>query len=303
MTKENILITGGSGLIGEELIKMLDKDLYNIRIFSRESKKIDNIEVYKWGIKNSEIDTTALKDLHHIIHLAGANIGEGKWSEKKKQEIFDSRIKTAELIYNNLGDLQLKTYISASATGIYGCRTIDKVFKEEDNGNGDFTSVVGEQWEAAADMFSTKAERVVKVRTPVVLSEKGGIVKKLLPIIKLNLSSPIGSGKQIMPWVHINDLCRFYVKALSSKELHGAYNLNSGNTSNKDFMKTFAKAYNKLFIPIAVPAFFIKIVFGEMSKIVLEGSKISPEKVNNAGFNFKYNDLELALKNLQSNAK
>jgi len=303
MIKENILITGGSGLIGQELIKMLDKDLYNIRILSRKSHKIDDVEVYKWDIKNSEIDSEALKDLHHIIHLAGANIGEGRWSEKKKQEIFDSRIKSAELIYNNLGNLKLKTYISASATGIYGSRTIDNVFTEEDNGNGDFTSVVGEKWEASADLFSNKAERVVKVRTPVVLSENGGIVKKLLPIVKLNLASPIGSGNQIMPWVHIQDLCSFYIKSLKDNNLKGAFNLNAANANNKTFMKTFAKVYRKLFLPISVPSVFIRIAFGEMSKIVLEGSKISSEKVNNTGFKFKFKELEFALKNLNNNSK
>jgi uncharacterized protein (TIGR01777 family) len=299
MIKENILITGGTGLIGSELIKSIDRESFNIRILSRRNIEIDGVEVYQWDIENSEIDSEALIDLHHIIHLAGANIGDGRWTDNKKQEIVDSRIKSAELIYKKLGESKLKTFISASATGIYGSRTIDKVFTEEDSGNGDFTSIVGEKWEASADLFSTKAERVVKVRTPVVLSEKGGIVKKLLPIVKLNFASPIGSGKQIMPWVHIQDLCDFYIKALSDKKIHGAYNLNSGNISNKEFMKTLAKVYNKLFIPIPVPSIFIKIAFGEMSKIVLEGSELSSMKVKNNGFEFKYKTLKDSLKDIK----
>lgn len=303
MIKENILITGGSGLIGRALIKSLDSNRYYFRVLSRNPDKVDYADAFYWNVGRKKIDKKALEGVHHIVHLAGANIGSKRWTFWRKRQIIKSRVDAADLIRENYSGRSLKTFVSASATGIYGSTNSDKVFTEEDNPANDFTGKVGKQWEEAADKFSELGARVVKIRTPVVLSAKGGIIKKLQPIVKMNLASAVGSGKQIMPWVHIEDLVNIYKEVLQNEEYNGSYNANASNINNEDFMRSFAKSYNKKFFPVNVPAFLLKILFGEMSNIVLKGSATNSEKIQNKGFEFKFKDLDEALNNIYKSKK
>lgn len=301
MTKEIVLISGGSGAIGRKLIKELSSANYEIRVLSRSNKKIDGAKTFIWHPDKLIIDENALKNLDYIIHLSGTNIGEKRWTKKRKEEIISSRVKTAELIFEKIRNLDKKpkAFISASASGIYGAINSQKVYSEDDVDNIDFLSEVGIKWEAAADKFESLGIRVAKIRTPVVLDKNSGFYKKIKPIVKMNLASPLGSGKQYVPWIHIHDLINIYKFAIENNDFKGAYNAASlQHINNKDLMKSFAKSLNRFFLPIPVPAFLLKIIFGEMSAIILKGVRINSDKLIKQGFNFKFDEINKAFKDL-----
>ncbi|WPO92972.1 TIGR01777 family oxidoreductase [Chryseobacterium sp. HR92] len=297
--KEVVLITGASGMIAKELAKKIDKE-YEIRFLTRK-KKYDN--EYEWDIRKGNIDEAALENVSHIIHLAGANISEKRWTPERKRELISSRVDSAELLQTALrkNKIKLKSFISASGINFYGTETSEKLYTESDPPGNDFLSEVVVLWERAADDFKEKnlAERVVKIRTAVVLSEKDGALKKMIPPIQYYIGSPLGSGKQYMPWIHLEDICSIYEFALKNSTMEGAYNaVSPQHTTNKDLTKKIAKVLGKpLFMP-NVPGFVLKLIFGELATAILEGSRASSQKIQDAGFHFKFPDLDEALKNL-----
>lgn len=297
--KEIVLITGANGLVAKELSKKLERD-YTVRFLTRKKQNSNDFE---WDIKKATIDEKAFENVSHIIHLAGANISEKRWTDERKKELISSRVDSAGLLLKTLqkNNIRLKSFISASGINYYGTKTTEKIFTENDSPGNDFLSEVVVLWEKAADDFKEQnvAERVVKVRTAVVLSEKDGALKKMLPPVKMGIGSPIGTGKQYMPWIHINDICSIYEFALKNTELDGAFNANSPqHTTNENLTKKMAEVLHKpLFMP-NVPAFVLKLMFGELSEALLEGSRASSEKIQKAGFQFEFSDLKDALKNL-----
>jgi len=297
--KEIVLITGANGLVAQELSKKLEKE-YIVRFLTRKKKNSNDFE---WNIKEGTIDEAAFENISHVIHLAGANISEKRWTDERKKELISSRVDSANLILKTLQkkNIQLKSFISASGINYYGTETTEKIFTENDDPGNDFLSEVVVLWEKAADNFKEQnlAERVVKIRTAVVLSEKEGALKKMLPTIKIGIGSPLGSGKQYMPWIHIKDICSIYKFALKNSELDGAFNGTAPeHTTNKNLTKTIAEVLKKpLFMP-NVPGFVLKLLFGELSVAVLEGSRASSEKIQKAGFQFEFPELKSALKDL-----
>lgn len=297
--KEIVVITGAGGLIARELSKQLEKD-YMVRFLTR--KKRHDYE-FEWDINQGIIDEKALDGVSHVIHLAGANISEKRWTEERKKELISSRIDSARLILKTLKEknIRLKSFISASGINYYGTETTEKIFTEEDGPGNDFLSDVVVQWEKAADEFKEQhlAERVVKLRTAVVLSEKDGALKKMLPTIKMGSGSPLGSGKQYMPWIHIKDICSMYEFALKNAEMDGAFNaVAPEHATNKDLTEKIAQVLKKaLFMP-NVPSFVLKLLFGELSVAVLKGSRASSGKIQGAGFQFKFPGLKTALEDL-----
>ncbi|MDF2930791.1 MAG: hypothetical protein K0R36_122 [Chryseobacterium sp.] len=297
--KEIIVITGASGSVAKVLAKKLENE-YSVRFLTRTKKHENDFE---WNIEKGTIDEKAFENVNHIIHLAGANISEKRWSDERKKEIISSRVDSAQLIFRTLQkkNIRLKSFISASATGIYGAITSQTIFREEDEKGNDFLSEVVILWEKAADEFSEKgiAERVVKIRTSVVLSEKDGALKKMAVPVKLGIGSPIGTGRQYIPWIHMDDLCEVYEFALKNENMSGAYNASAPqHTDNENFTKEIAEVLNKpMFMP-NIPGFMMKILFGELSVVLLEGSRTSSEKLQNAGFTFKFPELKSALKDL-----
>lgn len=297
--KDIILITGAGGLIARELAKRLEKN-YTVRFLTRK-KKHDN--EFEWNIKNKTIDDAAFEGVSHIIHLAGANISEKRWTDERKKELISSRVDSADLIAKTLQEkkIKLKSFISASGINYYGTKTTDTIFTENDGPGNDFLSEVVVLWERAADEFKeyNLAERVVKIRTAVVLSEKDGALKKMLPTIEMGIGSPLGSGKQYMPWVHIDDICSIYEFALKNETMNGAYNaVSPQHTTNENLTKKIAEVLKKpLFMP-NVPGFVLKLIFGELADALLEGSRASAEKIQKAGFKFTFPDLKNALENL-----
>ncbi len=297
--KEIVLITGANGLVDKELSKKLEKD-YTVRFLTRKKQNSNDFE---WDIKKGTIDEKAFENVSHIIHLAGANISEKRWTDERKKELISSRVDSAALLLKTLqkNNIRLKSFISASGINYYGTKTTEKIFTENDDPGNDFLSKVVILWEKAADDFKEQnvAERVVKIRTAVVLSEKDGALKKMLPPVKMGIGSPIGTGKQYMPWIHINDICSIYEFALKNSELDGAFNANSPqHTTNENLTKNMAEVLHKpLFMP-NVPAFVLKLMFGELSEALLEGSRASSEKIQKAGFQFEFPELKRALEDL-----
>ncbi|GAA4166570.1 TIGR01777 family oxidoreductase [Chryseobacterium ginsenosidimutans] len=300
--KEIILITGANGLVAKELSKKLEKE-FSVRFLTRKKK---NANEFEWDIKNQSIDEKAFENVSHIIHLAGANISEKRWTDERKKELISSRVDSANLILKTLRakNMKLKSFISASGINYYGTKTTEKIFTEKDNPGNDFLSEVVVLWERAADDFKEQnvAERVVKIRTAVVLSEKDGALKKMIPTIKMGIGSPLGTGKQYMPWIHIKDICSIYKFALKNSDLDGAFNATSPeHTTNENLTKKIAEVLKKpLFMP-NVPSFVLKLLFGELASALLEGSRASSEKIQKAGVVFEFPDLEGALEDLLKN--
>lgn len=296
-----ILITGGTGVIGKHLSEKFKEKGYSVAILSRVSRHDTDIRSYAWNIDKSEIEKLAIETADSIIHLAGANIGDKRWSNKRRQLIIDSRIKTGKLIFEKLKENKNKpkAFISASAIGFYGTITTNKIFSETDPPSSDFLGDTCRQWEQSADRFEELGIRTVKIRTGLVLTKQGGVLAKMILPINIGIGSAMGSGRQHMPWIHIDDLCGIYIKAVEDTEMTGAYNaVAPEHKTNKDFTKTLARVLKKPYWFPNIPALLLKLIFGKMSEILLKGSRVSSEKITSAGYRFKFTNLESALLDL-----
>lgn len=291
-----VLITGGTGLIGSNLQEILLAKGIQVLIMSRTERKSDRegLSFAVWNVEKGELDTEAVCSVDHIIHLAGANVAEKRWSTKQKQRIIDSRVKTAALLFKTLkeNNHQVKSFISASGISYYGTVTTSKTFEESDGLGEDFLAKVCDVWEKAALQFSSLGIRTVCLRTGVVFAKEGSALQKMAQPIKMGIGAPVGSGKQIMPIIHIDDMVNMYVAAVKSHHWDGIYNAVAVNDTNKKVTARIAAVLNKsLWFP-NVPAFMLKLIFGEMAIILLEGSPISNKKAKEIGFTFRYNTLE-----------
>jgi uncharacterized protein len=299
MKKGRILVTGGTGFVGSLLTTQLIAAGYTVYHLSRSRSGNEKVKTFLWDVEKEFIEKDCVEDVDHIIHLAGTSIGEGRWTNKRKRSIIESRIKSAEMLYKQvlLKKIPLKTFISASAVGYYGSITTDKIFTEEDAPAKDFTGEVCRLWEAAADKFLEQGSRVVKVRTAIVLGRGGAALEKITLPIKMGVGSPIGTGKQWFPWIHIDDLCGIYLKAIEDSDIVGAYNaVAPEHVTNEGLVKNIAKVLKKpLWMP-NVPAFVLKLALGELGDAVLNGSRVSPKRLLDKGFHFQYPELEDALK-------
>lgn len=298
-----ILISGGTGLVGKALTKRLLSDGHEVRHLSRTPKSTSQIKSFYWNVEKNEIDETAFKGVEHMVHLAGAGIADQRWTKKRKQEIIDSRVNSMSLIMSVVkkNSIQLKSFVGASAIGIYGMTTSEKIYSETDVGVNDFLSQTCIRWENSYQEIEHKSNKWCVLRIGVVLSANGGALKKLLPIFKLGLGSAVGSGKQYMPWIHINDLVTLFNEALFTVNFNGIYNaVSSENITNYSFSKELAKSLHKPFFAPRVPNFILKLLFGEMANVLLKGSRISNQKLINAGFTFKYPNFSKALEKIVS---
>ncbi len=297
----SILITGGSGLIGNHLARKLTDKGYSIAILARSKHLNEAIPAYTWDIDKHEIENKALKSVDYIIHLAGANIGSKRWTSKRKKQIVDSRVKSGQLLFEKLKENknQVKAFISASAIGYYGAITTDHIFTETDPPGSDFLGDTCKQWEQSADHFEQLGIRTVKIRTGVVLTKKHGALAKMMIPFKLGIGSVLGTGEQFMPWIHIDDLCGIYIKAVEDIQMQGVYNAAAPDyKTNREFTETLARVLKKLVWFPDTPALLLRLIFGKAADIILKGSRVSPEKIINAGYHFKFHDLENALVNL-----
>ncbi len=297
----NILITGGTGLIGQHLTKILSDKGHVVSYLSRKKEDILGVKVYEWDIEKGFIEDTALKDIDYIIHLAGAGIADKRWTDKRKQEIIDSRIKPIQLLNQHLQaqKTKLKAFISSSGISYYGTDTGETILDENSSAGNDFLATCTKMWEAEARKF-TQADRVVSLRTGVVLSEKGGALAKLIQPIKFGVGSPLGNGRQWMSWIHIEDMCQLYTQAIEDEKMQGAYNAVAPNPVRNEEMTTFTAEVLKrpLWLP-NVPAFVLKLLFGELATVVLGGNFVKNKRVaEELSFSYKFPLLKGALEDL-----
>ena len=284
-----ILITGGTGLVGTRLTQMLVDRNHDVVILSRNPK---NKNEFKWDVSKNYVNTEAFKNVDYIIHLAGAGIADERWNAERKKIIIDSRVKTANLIFKAIKEnsISIKGFISASGIGYYGAVTTTTIFKETDTVGNDFLGDVCKKWEDAAHQFSTESIPVTILRTGIVLAKKGGALDKM----KTPIISPLGSGNQYLAWIHIDDLCNL----LQSIEADLANLKYEDSIESIDLYKTLADSIKKPYLGIGVPGFILKILFGELAVILLEGSRISTKKIEKNGFSFRFKTLKKALYNL-----
>jgi len=297
-----ILITGATGMIGKELVKLLIAKEHSINYLTTSISKIEskpNYQGFYWNPEQGKVDENCIYNVDAIIHLAGATISK-RWTNTYKQEIIESRTLSAELLYNLVRKTpnQVKQFISASGTAIYP-ESYTKAFNEDEKDTEDsFLSNVVKKWEESADRFQVLNMKVCKIRTGIVMSTAGGALPELVKPIQLGLGASMGTGKQMQSWIHIKDLVKLYYFALE-KQLEGAYNAVSPNPiSNKALTVAIAKTLNKpLFLP-NIPQFVMKLILGEMSYLLFSSKNLSADKIQSAGFQFEFETIEVALNEL-----
>ncbi len=297
----NFLLAGGSGMIGRQLSALLTKQNHKVAWLTR-SKVSQGIsyEQYLWDINEKSIDINCLKGIDIIINLAGEGIADKRWTEERKKEIIESRVKSTALLFdlvkNNTNTV--RKFISSSAIGFYSDRG-DDLMVEECLPANDFLGKCCQLWENEVVKFKELKIPEVRIRTGVVLSLKGGALPKILAPAKFGFGAALGSGKQWMSWIHIDDLCKIFIYAAENEMVNGAFNAVAPRpVTNLQFTKTMCEAIKKPFWMPNVPEFALKLAFGEMSLVVLGSTKCSAEKIEKADFNFQYPQLNLALKNL-----
>jgi uncharacterized protein (TIGR01777 family) len=296
---KNVLLTGGTGFIGTHLTDVLLENGFSVSVLSRSDRKnTDQVTYYKWNLKKNYIDEEAILKADFIIHLAGEGIVEKRWTKRRKRILLESRVKPIELIFSILknNNKSLDAFISASAIGIYGAITSHKICTEDTPPANDFLGTTCQEWENIADKIGSLGIRTVKVRTGIVLGKNEGFLKKIAPSFKAGFGAILGTGKQYLPWIHIDDLCRIYLKTIVDKQMKGSYNATiTDNTTNLALSKILANLYGySIWLP-KIPSHVLKLFLGEMSIAVLKGQRVSSEKIQNAGFDFEFTDLERAL--------
>lgn len=292
---KNILITGGSGLIGQKITQLLEEKDYAVAWLSRSSKKRKS---FVWDINSQTIDPEAMEWADAVIHLAGAGVADQRWTAERKQEILQSRTKSTALLHQAIEKAEAKptTFISASAVGYYGFNTGTKLVDENSTAGTDFLAQVVIAWENEVKKIESLHLRTVMLRIGIVLDADGGA---LVEMLKPPVAAPLGSGDQWMSWIHIDDLARMFVFALEKTTLQGVYNAVGPNPStNQQLTKEAADAKGKTYLGIGVPGFVLKLVLGEMAAMVLGGNRVSCQKIQKAGFQFDYFELSEALKDI-----
>ena len=312
-----VLITGGTGLIGKNLTRHLTNNGYEVIILSRSLDKTsenEKITFANWNIDEQQIDGDAIAKADYIIHLAGAGVMEKKWTKKYKKEIVESRTKSSELLIRALQENtnHVKAIISASAIGWYsltpalsknGEGVTNKSFIEGDPSGKDFLGETCRLWEESIEPVTKLNKRLVKFRTGIVLSNEGGAFAEFKKPLRFGIAAILGGGKQVLSWIHIDDLCRMFIYAIENEQSSGSYNAVAPlPVNNKKLILKLAKMMREQFyIPVHVPQFLLKLILGERSTEILKSATVSCEKIKAAGFTFLYPSIDAALKKLTDN--
>lgn len=306
-------------MIGTSLSRHLLNQGYDVIILSRNP--IETASVYRttspqnsfrpsgkifyarWDIEKNIIDSQALAQADYIVHLAGEGVAKKRWTKKRKEEIRQSRTKSSELLYHCLCTQpnKVKAIISASAIGWYGPdKANGKPFTEENPSADDFLGQTCKAWEESIDKVQTLNKRLVKLRLGIALSNEGGALAEFKKPVRAGVAAILGSGDQVVSWIHIDDLCRAFIHAIETPEMQGVYNLVAPEvTTNKELALGIAKSMNgQFFVPLKVPSLVLKLVLGEMSIEVLKSATVDSTKLQQTGFNFIYPKVGSALKHL-----
>lgn len=299
-----VLITGGTGLIGRALTQLLTEVGYKVIILTRRpdlQAGSPMVSYAGWDIIRQTIDVAALQQADYIVHLAGANVGDKRWTAARKKEIRHSRTQSSELLFNTLEKHpnKVKKIISASGIGYYGADKGD-AFTETDPPADDFLGVTCIAWENSVLKMQELGKKVVILRTGLALSREGGALKEFYKPLQFGFATILGSGDQYVSWIHLHDLARLYLSAIVNHDLEGIYNAVSPQpVLHKELVMTLAQvAKGKSFLPVYVPSFALKLGLGEMSIEVLKSCRASAAKVQGTGFVFSYPDIRSAIEQL-----
>lgn len=307
-----VIITGGTGMIGRAVTKELLNKGYQVIILTREATNeqpsADNISYAQWNIEQQTINETAIKKADFIIHLAGANVAESRWTDSRKNEIRESRTKSGALLCKALTEIPngVKAVISASAIGWYGAdpQIPNPVpFTERDPPDVSFLGSTCQQWEKSVEWVQKEGKRLVIFRIGIVLSTEGGAFAEFEKPTRFGATTILGNGKQIISWIHIQDLVQLFITAIENEAWKGTYNaVAPAPVSNRELMLQIKKAKGSLSIPVHVPQFILKAMLGEMSVEVLKSATVSHAKVEDAGYQYLFPDIGTAVYNLMKKA-
>jgi uncharacterized protein (TIGR01777 family) len=309
-----VTITGGTGLVGTALSAMLAENGYDVIILSRNPietaakhnyqekhpafRHTGKIYYSRWDVENQYIDPSALVQSDYIIHLAGAGVAEKSWNKARKKEILESRTTSGKLLVNALqtNPNKVKAVISASAIGWYGPDN-GTPFKEDDSPSNDFLGSTCVAWENSIQPVESLGIRLAKLRLGIVLSVKGGALAEFRKPLYTGVAAVLGSGNQMISWIHIEDVCRLFMFAMENESFSGSFNAVAPSpVSNKLLVQKLANNITgKKHLSINVPSFVLKLILGEMSVEVLKSCTVDSDKIKNLGFNFKYSTIETAL--------
>lgn len=293
----NILITGGTGFIGEELRTLLLREGHNLVIVTRSPKKYEDENAKNQRFVSWEDDLVAeMNEVNAVINLAGENLFGQRWTDEVKKRIIDSRVESTKKLVEAMRSSEVKpeVFVSASASGIYGDQG-DAVLTEEEDAADDFLARVCKSWESESQKATEFGVRVVNPRIGIVLEKGGGALEKMIPPFNFFIGGPIGSGEQYMSWIHRQDLCEALIFPITKKELTGPYNVCSPNPTK---MNEFASVLGEIMrrpSMFRVPKFVLDVVLGEASKPVTDSIRMQPKKLQIAGFEFRFEELEEAL--------
>lgn len=303
-----VLITGGTGMIGKALATLLLQRGYSVIILTRtipSQQPPKGLSYAVWDVAKQTIDITAVQKADYIVHLAGAGVADKRWTAKRKKEIVASRTQSSALLVKALRENRhhVKAVVSASAIGWYGPDPAvpnPQPFVEADAAAPDFLGDACRLWEESIQQITAVGPRLVILRTGIVLSTAGGALKEFIKPLRGGIAAIMGNGRQVISWIHIDDMCRMYAEAIENESWQGVYNAVAPKpVSNKILTLHLAKVIRKNFyIPVHIPSFALKLLLGEMSTEVLKSTTVSPVKVRNAGFNFTYPSIEAALNEL-----
>lgn len=294
---ENILITGGSGLVGKKITHLLESKGYKVAWLSRNPAK-NNQKSFAWDVERMNIDPDAIPWADGIIHLAGEGVADKRWTPSRKKAILESRTNSTALLLQaiEISERKPQVFVSASAVGFYGFNTENTYVDEKSASGNDFLANVVVAWEDKVKQIEIAGIRTVILRIGIVLDNKGGA---LVEMLKPPVAAPLGSGKQWMSWIAIDDLARMFLFALENEQVKGIYNaVGPKPATNEELTERAAKKVDKLFVGMGVPGFALKLILGEMAQMVLGGNKVSAKKIQEAGFQYKYPSLEEALEKI-----
>ena len=287
-----ILLSGSSGLVGKELTKTLISLNHKVLRLIRDKKDIKDDAIF-WDPENNILELDHIKDIDAVIHLAGENIANKRWSKKQKEIILESRVKSTKLLSDKISNLDLKpqVFISASAIGYYGTQTIEPV-NESDPPGKSFLSYVCENWENSTKSSRNSGIRTVNIRIGIILSPLGGALKKMLTPFKLGLGGKIGDGNQIMSWISLEDTVKSIIHILNNEHLSGPVNLTNPNpVNNYEFTKKLGKKLSKITI-FPLPKTIVKLIFGEMGEeLLLSSIDARPDAMISSGYKFTHENL------------
>ncbi|MFN3530354.1 MAG: TIGR01777 family oxidoreductase [Bacteroidia bacterium] len=293
-----VLITGGSGLVGSRLTQMLQDKGYEVAHIGRTAGQQHGVQTFAWDIAESKLDPTVFEGVEHVVHLAGAGVADKAWSVSRKQEIMRSRVEGTKLLLDAMAwpAKKPRTFISASAIGYYGDAGQTLCTEDSEMGQG-FLAEVCEAWEAAAAPAASFA-RLCTLRIGIVLSTEGGALPKMMMPFKFFAGGVLGSGKQMMSWIHLDDLCRMIIHLIENEQCQGTYNAVAPlPVEQYTFMKALGRAMKRP-LWMWVPAFALRLVLGEMADTVLQSQLVSNEKIQQTGFRCEYETVYKALNNL-----